>query len=214
MHRLTPILISILSVTAITCSDDYPVTQCKRTGIVLADTDSVPLKGHSDVPVPITLFVDFQCPYTKILWEKLSLYIQEPTNKEKAAKMSILFRHLPLPSIHNRSLAAAKAGAAAYLQGNDKFWKIFPNLLTTGNKLTDEHINYYAYLAGLDQNQFNTDLQSTETTSSINRDLAIAKKLKINGTPALFICSEQASGTADEIIKNIDYILKLQDKNI
>ncbi|MBN2802112.1 MAG: thioredoxin domain-containing protein [Deltaproteobacteria bacterium] len=192
------------------CQDKYPVMTCDANSGVSFDQTDVPVIGPTDSKVDLTVFGDFQCPYTHLFWQDLEEYLQSIKDTPEEGKLSVHFRHFPLPGIHNRALEASTAGAAAYLQGNSYFWEMVPLLMTTGSKLTDDYLTYYAYFAGLDEDQFATDYSGEEAAALVARDRNLGQSLNIQGTPAVYLCGQKISVSNDEIIDNLDYLL---DKN-
>ena len=75
------------------------------------------VRGNPEAPITIFEYADFQCPacvgfaqYTELLLE----YFPET--------IRVVFRHLPLPSIHDKAFISGMAGEAAGAQG--MFWEM------------------------------------------------------------------------------------------
>src|SRR5208283_1293688 len=87
-----------------------------------------PQRGPRDAPVTIVEFSDFQCPYcgsaAPVLKQLLATY---PT------QVRLVFRNLPLRTMHPQAIYAAQAGVCADAQG--KFWEIHDVLFTRQSRL-------------------------------------------------------------------------------
>ena len=73
--------------------------------------------GDFDAPITIVEYADFQCPACV----GFSLGVKELIN-EYPGTIRVVFRHLPLPSIHDLAYISAMAAEAAGAQG--KFWEM------------------------------------------------------------------------------------------
>jgi protein-disulfide isomerase len=139
-----------------------------------------PVKGAPDAPVTIVEFSDFQCPYCKqvtpILNQVMGFY---------GNRVRLIFKHLPLTSIHPQALEAAQAGVCAARQG--KFWEYHDRLFDSSPNLSPVMLEKIASEIGLNVGGFSSCLSSEESRSAIQRDLQVAKKLGIQGTPTFLI---------------------------
>lgn len=106
--------------------------------------------------------------------------------------MRLVFKHLPLESIHSHAMEAARAAEAARLQG--QFWAMHDKIFENQRELGSEKYVEWAAELGLDVEQFGRDMQSEEVTERIQSDLEEASSLGIRGTPAFFINGKYLSG--------------------
>ncbi|HSW77734.1 MAG TPA: DsbA family protein [Candidatus Chromulinivoraceae bacterium] len=150
--------------------------------------------GKKDSKVLFVEYGDYQCPGCG------SAY---PTIKTELTKyqgqIAFVFRNFPLTSLHPNAKAAAAAAEAAGLQG--KYWemhdKLYENQSSWENLSATDRTDYFANFAkdlGLNVDQFKTDMASTSVNEKINFDLALGKKIGVNGTPSLYI-NGQTIGT-------------------
>jgi protein-disulfide isomerase len=161
-----------------------------------------PDKGPENAPVTITEFADYECPYSA----RNEATIARLMNAYPG-KVRVVFKHLPLVSIHHNAMLAAKAAAAAQKQG--KFWEMQEKLFTNQNALGEQQIKQYAQEIGLDLTKFEADIKSAEVQKQVQDDIDLANKLQINGTPALFVNGKPIADhsmttlslMADEILK-------------
>jgi len=173
---------------------------------VFADPDA-PRLGPADARVKLELFGDFQCPGTWALWFRLAPFLDRLETDGRADAMQIRFHNFPLTQIHSRAYAAALASEAAHEQGNDAFWSLFPMLLKSAEKLTDEDIANYAEAANLDTAQFTSDLTSAEVEDSVEADLELAQLLGLPGTPSLLLCGIRVSADPDDLVDNLESLI-------
>lgn len=139
---------------------------------------SSPFKGPENAPVTITLFTDFECPYCKKLPPILDKVLENNPNNVK-----LVLKNLPL-RMHQMAEPAARAALAAHDQG--KFWE-FHDKLFAQPKITTASIENIAVALGLDMEKFKRDFISPEVKAQVNRDMQMAQKAGVTGTPTSFI---------------------------
>ncbi|MBR5389008.1 thioredoxin domain-containing protein [Candidatus Saccharibacteria bacterium] len=134
-------------------------------------------------------YADYQCSgcatVTPWIGEVLEDYKDE---------VAIVYRSLPLTSIHPNAIAAASAVEAAGLQG---YWEEYADLVfanqaewfyATGSKRTEYFASYFNTVtngAG-DVNKFRSDMAGDAVKAKVNFDRALAESLNITGTPTFF----------------------------
>lgn len=135
--------------------------------------------------VVITEFSDFQCPACEAVHEPLKTLI-----KKYDGKVTLVYRHFPLSSIHKHAQLAAQAAEAAGLQG--KFFEYGDVLFSRQQDwegVTDPHETFvgYAKELGLDVARFTTDLDSQAVKDAIAVDTLAATRYRLQGTPSFFV---------------------------
>ncbi|MBW4426440.1 MAG: thioredoxin domain-containing protein [Nostoc desertorum CM1-VF14] len=155
-----------------------------------------PTTGSAQSKTVLVEFSDFQCPYCaeahKTLKELLAKYPD---------KIRLVYKNLPLTSIHAEALPAATAAWAAYQQG--KFWEYHDALFTNQKKLGEALYLDIAKNLKLDLGKFKRDL--TRATPAITKDIQLAEKLAVSGTPFFVINSPTFSGVVQ--LADIESIL-------
>jgi protein-disulfide isomerase len=154
-----------------------------------------PSRGPRDAPVTLVVFGDFQCPFCARLAELLQQEIFAKDDKS----VRIVYKHLPLVTVHNWAMAAAEASVCVYLQQPAAFWQMQDFLLGNQAKLTAANIQgevaaFVRSQANLDVNQFSECLQSKTAAPLIQRDIALAGRLNVQGTPTIFANGLRANG--------------------
>ena len=166
-----------------------------------------PIRGRASAPVTIALFSDFQCPFCGRV---------EPTLKQVQEvykdQVRIVWKHMPLTSIHPRAMGAAQASEAALSQG--KFWEFHDKLFVDQKKLEVSDFKQFAQELGLNMDRFEKDMVDVEKKKRIEADMDEAKSLGVTGTPALFVNGRKLVGAKpfDDIARVID--AELSAKNL
>lgn len=205
VKRTFLLIIGLVAVAAVVFGLVYSSKQ--RTGTpqgVNNDVVSVQADDHVLGQVGgVTLieYSDFQCPACAAF---------EPIVNEAVAEygddgLQFVYRHYPLPQHQNARLAAA-ASEAAGAQG--KFWDmhqlLFANQTDWSRQnptLALETFLGYATNLGLDQERFQTDLESEATAERVERDYLSGTRAGISGTPTFFLNGQEVQAhTAGEFL--------------
>jgi protein-disulfide isomerase len=136
-------------------------------------------KGSTKALVTIVEFSDFQSPYCSRVLPTLDKLV-----KEYPDKVRVFFRQNPLP-FHDKAPLAAEAALAAAAQG--KFWKMHDELFGNQQALDRPALEKYADKIGLDMPKFKHALDNHTYKAAVDKDLAEAKELGVQGTPNFFI---------------------------
>jgi predicted DsbA family dithiol-disulfide isomerase len=158
-----------------------------------------PSKGPDDARVTIVEFSDFQCPYcqraTPILDEIVARYPED---------VRVVYRHLPLDSIHPEARASAEASACAHEGG--KFWEYHDLLFANNRALAPEQLRGYAEQVGLDVEAFDACMETRRHAAAVQADVLEAQSIGITGTPAfvvngIVVFGLQTTDALDEMVR-------------
>lgn len=141
-----------------------------------------PTLGNPDADIILLEFSDFECPYCARAVKPVKSFMQ---NHEE--DVLVVFKNLPLTSIHPEAVPAALAAWAAEQQG--QFWPYHDALFANQAELGEDLYIQVAEDLGLDLDQFNRDRASEAAQAAIARDLALADEFQLNSTPT-FIMNE------------------------
>jgi protein-disulfide isomerase len=168
--------------------------------------DPARVKGNVNAPVTIVEFSDFQCPYCRQAEGTLQAVLAKYGNKVKLA-----FMDFPLREIHPRAQSAAEAARCAGEQG--KFWEYHDVLYADQAKLEPPALLASARGLGLNEQSFQSCLESGRFKSKIEADLAEGQRAGVSGTPGFFINGVFLSGSQPqaEFEKVIDTQLALSN---
>jgi predicted DsbA family dithiol-disulfide isomerase len=146
-----------------------------------------PERGPGSARVTIVEFADFQCPYCRRLAQTLrSLQAAYPT------QVKLVYRYMPLRSVHPDAGRAAEAAACADLQG--KFWEMHDALYADQSALGAEAIKATARRLKLDDARFDTCLDGGQTAARVKSDEDAALALGLTTTPSAFVDGRFRSG--------------------
>lgn len=162
-----------------------------KTSTQTTDTDTK-IKGNKDASVTLLEYSDFQCPACAT-YEPLVQQLHE----EFPDTLKIVFRHFPLTTIHKNAMISAKAAEAAHRQG--KFWEMHDQLFEHQSdwaQLGDPNEKFleYAATAGLNIDQFNTDMKDSSIGDSVKSDQKMGNAANIPGTPTFFLNGTKLAG--------------------
>jgi protein-disulfide isomerase len=149
--------------------------------------EGAPVRGNPAAPVTIVEFSDFHCPYCKrvqpTLLELLSKYPD---------KVRIVYKDLPLESLHPQARRASEAARCA--RDQNKFWEYHDKIYAGGPDVTPENLRKMATEIGLDVGAFETCLASGKHLPGIQTDVSQGSELGLSGTPAFFVNGRPLSG--------------------
>ncbi len=160
-----------------------------------------PTLGPKDAPVTLVLFADFQCPYCAKLIPQLNQALQAHPNDLK-----LVYRHMPLGSIHPQAMGAALAAVCADQQG--KFWPAYAAFYTEPSQasLAPAALRTTVLGLGVDAEAYDACLKAPQTADIIKTDSDLADNLGLTGTPALFVNGRLLRGSqpTDKLLAIID----------
>ena len=144
-------------------------------------TEGFPSIGPEDAEIVLVEFSDFQCPYCKRWYDET----YKPLMAAYPGQIRLVYRNLPLTSIHSQAQPAAIASLCADEQG--AYWpyhdKLFSSELTLGR---EAYLQYAADL-NLDDNAFETCLDSGKFDEFIKEDMDFSLNLGVRSTPTFFV---------------------------
>ena len=111
--------------------------------------------------------------------------------KKYGDDVRLVYKHAPLP-FHNRAMPAAKAAAAAHIQG--KFWEYHDKLFANQQALGDADLERYAKEVGLDIEKWKKDKEGSQVAEWIKLDQAAAQEVNARGTPNFFVNGRNLRG--------------------
>jgi protein-disulfide isomerase len=149
--------------------------------------------GKNDSAVRVSIFADFQCPYSKIFWTVL-----RSAMKEYGDRVGFVYKNVPLAA-NESSNRAALAADCAFEQ--NKFWeygdKLFANQEKWSDSKDDTFFKLYAAGLGMNIGQFNKCLQEKKYQTQVDDIVEEANNFGISGTPTIFVNSQFKNGVID-----------------
>jgi protein-disulfide isomerase len=154
-----------------------PQPQYKRYDIPVANSYAI---GPANAPITIVEFSDYQCPFCR----RWHAEVYGPLLAAYPGKIRLVYRNLPLTSIHPDALAAAEAAMCAGEQ--DVYWKYHDKLFSS-ESLGNNVFLQYAQDLGLNMPVFQACLSDHKYQKAIQTDSDFAINLGISSTPTFFI---------------------------
>jgi protein-disulfide isomerase len=164
--------------------------------------DPARVKGDADAAVTIVEYADFQCPFCSRV---------EPTLKDVLAKykgkVKLAYQDFPLAPIHPHAQMAAEASRCALAQG--KYWEMHDAMLADQSRLDEADLVKTAAGLGMDQNAFESCLNSGRYKTAIQHDIEAGSHAGVSATPTFFINGAFLNGAQPkaEFEKIIDSVL-------
>jgi protein-disulfide isomerase len=132
-------------------------------------------------------FSDFQCPFCAEVRATLKQFVQQNPDR-----VSLVYKHFPLASIHPEAVAAARAAWAAQQQG--QFWPYHDALFEQQPQLGDRVYRQIAASLNLDLTRWQRDRTSPAAAQALAQDLQLGEQLGIDGTPFFVLDDVAFSG--------------------
>jgi RNA polymerase sigma factor (sigma-70 family) len=143
-----------------------------------------PSQGPADAPVTVVVFSDMQCKYCGDALGNL-----DQLQEDFSGKLRIVVKQMP---VHKTAELAAEAALAAEAQG--KFWELHDLMMAQQEDLSLPVLLAMGKQAGLDVAALRKDLTAHTYAKAVDADLATAKELELDGTPAFVINGARVVG--------------------
>jgi protein-disulfide isomerase len=150
-----------------------------RADEIFRDPDS-PVGGNANGDVTLVEFFDYNCPYCRRVGP---LMVQA---EAADAKLRIVYKEFPI--LGPNSVYAARAALAAHRQG--KYVAFHKALMAVEGAADKDKVMEVATKVGLDLESLKRDMEDPAIQKVIDRNLALAQALRINGTPS-FVAGDQ-----------------------
>ncbi|MEE8541554.1 MAG: thioredoxin domain-containing protein [Desulfobacterales bacterium] len=157
-------------------------------------SENDPRLGPDDAPAILVVFASFQCPGCRTF----ALNIAPRLASRFEDGLAVIFKNFPLGKDCNPELQvdmqpwaceAAWTAEAARKQG--KFWPFHDAIFALGLNGGEETIMQIARNIGLDMERFETDRRDQSTLAKVKADVALGRRLGIDGTPTVFLNGRQ-----------------------
>lgn len=141
--------------------------------------------------VPIASFSDYNCPFCRVLTERLS-------NLEERSGGGVRITWHEWPRLGPTSVSAARAALAADMQGA---YATFHKRLMPGRFVaTPEYLEILARDIGVDGDRLLADMESDTVSERLRTTEAVARVFGFIGTPALVVGRTVIVGTVSESV--------------
>jgi protein-disulfide isomerase len=150
--------------------------------------DDDPSWGDPDAPVTVVLLSDFECPYCS----RVGPILERIRKEYGPRKVHLVWKNNPLPG-HPSARPTAVAAATVQALGGD-FWKFHDLAFSHQRELTRENLKQWAVSAGADAAAFDAAMGAQKYAGKVDRDLALARQIGANSTPAFRVNGKVLSG--------------------
>jgi len=144
-----------------------------------------PARGPASAPVTLVEFSDLQCPHCKEAQPVLDKLLTDEPNAR------LVFQNFPLTQIHDWADKSAAYADCVARSSNDAFWKFIHDVYEGQSTITaataDEKLTALADQAGVKGSDIAVCAAKPETAARVERSVALAKEVKVTGTPTVFI---------------------------
>lgn len=163
---------------------DNELTEPAGTVTPVSSRDHI--RGANGAKVTLIEYSDFECPFCKRFHDTMKQVLEAYPGKVKW-----IYRHFPL-GFHANAQKEAEATECAYeLGGHEKFWqytdKIYERTTSNGTGFALANLPKLAKELGLNQQDFETCLNSGKYQDYINQSVSQAQTAGIQGTPGIIL---------------------------
>ena len=157
-----------------------------HAGQIFRDPDS-PVGGNPEGDVTLVEFFDYNCPYCR---QMAPLMVEAEATD---SRLRIVYKEFPI--LGPNSVFAAKAALAARKQG--KYPEFHKALMQVRGPADDARTLAVAGQIGLDVDRLKSDMQDVAIQALIDRNIALAQALHIEGTPGFVVGERVFTGATD-----------------
>lgn len=147
-----------------------------------------PIGGNAAGDVTIVEFFDYQCGYCKGVVDRLMKTVKAD------GKIRLVFKEFPILGPH--SVFASRAALAAKKQG--KYFEFHNAMMRLKGAVNKESVFAVAKSVGIDTKQLAKDMRDPAIEKALRANFALARALRINGTPAFIIGEELVPGAVPQ----------------
>jgi len=166
--------------------------------VSLLDPRDSPRWGPDEAPIKIFVFSDFQCAYCR----REASVLRDNLAKEFPGQVQVIFKDLPLESIHPWARLAAMTGRCFFKQSNEAFWEYHDWVFAHQDELRPDNfqekvVGWAQAIGKIDLLQLQRCIAEKETDGEVEASVQQARKLNLNSTPTLFINGRKIASAID-----------------
>jgi len=157
-----------------------------RAEEIFRDSDS-PVGGNPNGDVSLVEFFDYNCPYCR----QVTPIMAEAESADP--QLRVVYKEFPI--LGPNSTFSAKAALAVRRQG--KYVAFHKELMLDRGVAGEAKVLRIATKIGVDVERMKSDMNDPAIAAMIERNLALAQALRINGTPGFVIGDQIVRGAVD-----------------
>lgn len=150
---------------------------------------SAPVAGNPKGDVTVVEFFDYRCAYCKRVLPSVQELLAEDKN------VRYVFKELPI--LGPDSVTASRAALAAWKIAPETYFAFHAALMEARGTLGETEVLEIARKVGLDPKKVKEGMAAPEVEQAIQRNLELAQKLRIQGTPAFIVGDALVPGAID-----------------
>ena len=155
----------------------------------LFNSQSSPWIGNPNADVTLVEFFDYNCPYCR----KAVPTISNAVDSDNLIR--VVFKEWPI--LGPGSEFAARAALASHMQG--KYEAFHQALMKSPGSVDESTTLDVAAKVGLDIDRLRRDMNAAEIKAELERNFALAEKLRITGTPTFIVGEEIIRGLVERL---------------
>ena len=167
-------------------------------------------KGPEDAILTVMEYTDFFCPYCGMAYAELETLMEKYPDDVR-----LVYRPLPLDSLHPTAPLAAYAAESAGMQG--KFWEMYSAIFSnqesisalTAEELT-EWLKTTAEELNLDVDQFATDIASEDVINKITTAQQTMFEAGVSSTPTVLVNGRPVGNWQSAYLSNFIEVMKAE----
>ncbi|MGZ8996212.1 MAG: DsbA family protein [Rhodospirillales bacterium] len=140
---------------------------------------AAPVAGNPKGDVTVVEFFDYRCAYCKRVLPSVRELLESDKN------VRYVFKELPI--LGPDSMTASRAALAAWSIAPEKYFAFHAALMEARGNLGEEQVLEIAEKVGLDRKTIKDGMAAPEVEKTIQRNVELAQKLRIQGTPAFIV---------------------------
>lgn len=150
---------------------------------------SAPVAGNPRGDVTVVEFFDYRCAYCKRVLPSVRELLESDKN------IRYVFKELPI--LGPDSVTASRAALAAWKIAPEKYFAFHTALMEARGDLGEDQVLQIAEKVGLDRKKVKAGMAAPEVEKAIQRNLELAQKLRVQGTPAFVVGDALVPGAVD-----------------
>ncbi len=149
--------------------------------------------GPADAKKTLVEFYDYDCPYCRASLPAVKKFYDQ--NKDK---VRFSFIEFPIKQLHGESAVLAARASLAARRQPAHYMDFHFALLSQDGEITDDIITAEAAKAGMDLNRLKADMADPSIEKSLTSSIALAHKVKVDGTPTFVLNGKFHPGAVDD----------------
>jgi cyclophilin family peptidyl-prolyl cis-trans isomerase/protein-disulfide isomerase len=167
-------------------------------------------KGPEDAILTVMEYTDFFCPYCSMAFSELNTLMEKYPDDVR-----LVYRPLPLDSLHPTAPLAAYAAEAAGMQG--KFWEMYDAIFSNQealSSLTAEELTEWLKTSAeeleLDVDQFTADIESEDVINKITTAQQTMFEAGVSSTPTVLVNGRPVGNWTAAYLRNFIEVMKAE----